>query len=54
MLINDSFQSISATNKATKSSDNVPDQKEQGCCNKDKFEESMEKAVKAFSVETKE
>jgi hypothetical protein len=52
MLNSDPLQAINLPRQAAKPSDNQSDQKEQGCCNNEKFKESLEKAANAFSSKT--
>ena len=50
MFNNDLFQVTNSPNQATKPADNGSKQNDEGCCNKEKIEDSLEEALKAFST----
>jgi|GEM_PF-567211 len=50
MLNNDLLQLSNPPVQATKPAENASKQNDEGCCNKEKFEDSLEKAFKAFST----
>ncbi|MAC76478.1 MAG: serum response factor-binding protein [Rhodobacteraceae bacterium] len=54
MLNNDLLQVKNTPNQAIKPTDNESKQSEEGGCNKEKFEDSLEKAFKAFSTNSDE
>ncbi|GGZ79902.1 hypothetical protein GCM10011274_42290 [Paraglaciecola chathamensis] len=54
MLNNDLLQVTNTVNLATKTTDNGSKQNDEGCCNKEKFEDSLEKAFKTISTNSNE
>ena len=52
MLNTDLLQVTNTPNQAIKPTDNETKQSEDGGCNKEKFEDSLEKAFKAFSTKS--
>ncbi|AEE25394.1 MAG: serum response factor-binding protein [Gammaproteobacteria bacterium] len=52
MLNTDLLQVTNTPNQAIKPTDNETKQSEEGGCNKEKFEDSLEKAFKAFSTKS--
>ncbi|GAC16851.1 hypothetical protein GLIP_4240 [Aliiglaciecola lipolytica E3] len=50
MLNNDLLQVTNTPNQAAKPAENGSDQNDDGCRNKEKFEDSLEQALKAFST----
>ena len=49
MLNNDLLQVTNSPNQAAKPADNPSNQNDDGCCNKEKFKDSLDEAIKAFS-----
>ena len=54
MLNNDLLQVPNTPNQAIKPSDRETKQSGDSCCNKEKFEDSLGKALKAFSTNSDE
>ena len=49
MLNNDLLQVPHSPNQAAQPADNPSNQNDDGCCNKEKFKDSLDEALKAFS-----